>query len=298
MSMEQYQVHMVPMDEIYSDEEFNCRGSISPLDVKDLAQDIQENELQFPIAVQPAEDVSTPLPTGKKYRIIAGHRRHKAFMVLRRSEIPAMVKRGLDEIQARVYNLSENLQRAELNILQEARAVSRLKELGLAQESAALALGRTRSWVQIRYHLLELPSVIQEEAAAGLLNQSQIKQIYGLRDKGEEAQFEAVRAIKNARLRGEGAISVAKPPKEDPYKKKRRAKNEVQEMMKHIGKEGPGWGFATRCLAWANGEINSAELYLDIKAECRKKGKFYRIPVAELHKVSTQSGAIAAATPG
>jgi ParB family chromosome partitioning protein len=285
--MQNYEVHMIPMSEILSDDEFNCRGAISPLDVRDLALDIQDNDLQFPIAVQPAEDVSTPLPPGKKYRIIAGHRRHKAFMVLRKTEIPAMIKRGLSEVQARVYNLSENLQRAELNILQEANAVNRLKELGLVQNDAAQALGKTRSWVQIRYNLLELPEVIREEAAAGMLTQSHIKQIYSLRDQGVEAQYEAVRAIKNAKLRGEGAVSVAKKPKDDPYKKKRRQKSEVQEMIKHIGREGPGYGFATRCMAWANGEINTAELFLDIKEECKKHSKFYRIPVAELQKVSS-----------
>jgi ParB/RepB/Spo0J family partition protein len=285
-AMQNYQVHLIPMSEILSDDEFNCRGAINPFDVRDLAQDIEEHELQFPIAVQPAKDVSIPLPPGKKYRIIAGHRRHKAFMVLKRLAIPAMIKSGLSEVQARVYNLSENLQRAELNILQEANAVKRLKELGLVQEDAAKALGKTRAWVQIRYNLLELPPVIQEEAAAGMLNQAQIKQIYSLRDKGVEAQYEAVRTIKNAKLRGEGSVSVAKKPAEDPYKKKRRSKSEVQDMMRHIAKEGPGYSFATRCMAWANGDINSAELYLDIKAECEKLEKFYRIPVSELQKVT------------
>jgi ParB/RepB/Spo0J family partition protein len=287
--MSQYQAQLIPMAEIFSDDNFNCRGSISPLDVKDLAKDIEANDLQFPIAVQPAENVSTPLPTGKKYRIIAGHRRHKAFMVLRRTHIPAMVKRGLSEVQARIYNLSENLQRAELNILQEAHAVRRLKDLGLVQADAAQALGKTRSWIQIRYNLLELPPVIQEEAAAGLINQSQIKQIYSLRDQGAEAQYAAVRTIKNARLRGESDISVAKSPQVDPYTKKRRQKNEVQAMMRHIGKEGRGWRFATRSLAWANGEINSAELFIDIGHECRLQDKPYQIPVTELQKVVCSS---------
>lgn len=296
--MNQYQAIAIPMSEIFSDDEFNCRGQISHLDVKDLAKDIQDNELQFPIAVQPADDVTGGLPAGKKWRIIAGHRRFKAFQVLKRETIPAMVKSGLNEVRARVYNLAENLQRAELNILQEARALQKLKDLGLVQEDAAKAIGRTRSWVQVRYNLLELPDVIQQEAAAGILNQAQIKQLYSLKDQGAEAQYEAVRAIKNALLRGEKGISVAKPPKVDPYKKRRRAKNEVQEMMKHIGKDGPGYGLATRCLAWANGEISTAELYLDIKAECTRKCKFYRVPVVELEKAANEPDRFVPATSG
>jgi ParB/RepB/Spo0J family partition protein len=294
-----YEVHEIPMAEIHSDQGFNCRGFIAPMDVHSLAKDIDQNGLQFPIAVQPAEEIAGELPDGKCYRIVAGHRRHRAFEILRRDVIPAMIKRGLTEVQARVFNLSENLQRAELNILQEAKALLKLKELGLVQEAAAEAVGRTRSWVQIRYNLLELPEVIQEEAAAGLLNQAQIKQIYGLKGtsddptKVQEAQFAAVRAIKNALLRGEKGISVAKKPEADPYKKKRRAKNEVQDMIHHIGKSGPGFGFATRCLAWANGEINTAELYLEIKHQCQEIGKSYVIPVAALEQQSAE-----VATPG
>jgi len=280
--MRDYEAIPIPMSEIWSDDDFNCRGEISHLDVADLAKDIAANKLQFPIAVQPAEDVKESLPSGKKYRIIAGHRRFKACQILKFPTIPAMVKRGLDEVRARIYNLAENLQRADLNILQEARALKKLKDLGLVQEDAAHAIGRTRSWVQVRYNLLELPDVIQAEAAAGFINQAQIKQIYSLRDQGIEAQCAAVRSIKNALSRGERGFSVAKPPKEDPYKKKRRQRNEIIDMIRHIGKEGPGYGLATRCLAWANADISSAELYLDIKAECAKIPKFYRIPVPEL----------------
>lgn len=287
MSEHNYQVELIPVSKIYSDDDFNCRGVINPFDVKDLAQDIQENDLQFPIAVQPAEDVKEGIPPGFEYRIIAGHRRFMAISkVLKRDTVPAMIKRGLTEVQARIHNLSENLQREALNILQEAKAIKRLKDFGLVQEATAQAIGRTRSWVQIRYNLLELPEVIQQEAAAGLLNQSQIKQIYGL--KSNEERFEAVRRIKTALLNGERGISVAKPPKADPYKKKRRQKNEVEEMIRHIAKDSPvGFGLATRALAWANGTINTAELYLDIKRESEKLGGNYRIPVQELEKASS-----------
>ena len=282
-----YGVHLLQMSEIYSDNDFNCRGRIMPYDVAALAKDIEVNGLQFPISVQPKGDVSIELPPGYNYRIVAGHRRHMAFKILKRNTIPAMVKRGLSEVMARVYNLSENLQRSELNIMQEARALEKLKMLGLVQEQAAEAIGRTRSWVQVRYNLLELPDVIQEEAAAGIINQQQIKQIYGLKrisddpTKVFEAQCAAVRKIKNALLNGEKGISVAKDPKHDPFKKKRRQKNEIQDMIRHIGKEGSGFGLATRCLAWANGEINTAELFFDIKRECDKLHKPYVIPMAK-----------------
>lgn len=286
-----YEVQEINMSTIFSDDSFNCRGSITPMDVADLAKDIDHNELQFPISVQPADEVGAGIPTKFAYRIVAGHRRFMAFRVLQRTTIPAMIKRGLSEVQALTHNLSENLQRKELNILQEARALRRLKDLGLGQEFAAEAVGRTRSWVQIRYNLLDLPDVIQEEAAAGLLNQAQIKQIYGLKD--DDARYTAVRNIKNALLRGEKGFSVAPKAKHDPYKKKRRPKSEIEDMIRHIAKESPlGFGLATRALAWANGTINSAELYMDIRRVADELGKPYRIPVPELEKAASSGASL------
>ena len=51
-------------------------------------------------------------------------------------------------------------------------------------------------------------------------------------------------------------------------------------MIRHIGKEGPGFGLATRCLAWSNGEINTAELFSSIRQECEKIDKFYVSPIS------------------
>jgi ParB family chromosome partitioning protein len=277
-----YKVIHIPMTEIYSDNDFNCRGAINVMDVKSLAEDIQKNDLQFPISVQPACDIVGGLAAGKKYRIIAGHRRFAAFRILKRETIPAMVKCGLSEARALIYNLTENLQRQDLNILQEAMAIDRLKGFGLTQEQVAKEVGRTRSWVQVRFSLLELPQDIQHEAAAGFINQLQIKQLSSLSTK--EDQYAAVRAIKDGLMRGKKGLAVGKKPAQDPFKKKKRASNEIFDMIQHIGKEGPGYCFATRALAWANGEVSTAELYLEIREECKKKGKTYVIPVESLER--------------
>ncbi|GAG53330.1 unnamed protein product, partial [marine sediment metagenome] len=217
--MSKYRVFDMDMDDIYLDNEFNCRGQIVPMDVVDLAKDIKINGLQFPIAVQPAEDVEGGLPEGGKYRIVAGHRRFMAFRVNGEKKIPAMIKTGLSELRARLVNLSENLKREDLNILQEAGAVNSLRLLGMVQESIAVELGKSRTWVQIRLHLLRLPDDIQAEAAAGMLNQYQIRELFALDDN--EKRYSAVRKIKDARLRGEKGVSVGKPVEDDPFKKKR-----------------------------------------------------------------------------
>jgi hypothetical protein len=164
-----------------------------------------------------------------------------------------------------------------LNILQEALAIKRLRDLGLNRRQVSEELGVSTSWVQVRYNLLDLPTIIQEEAAAGILNQYQIKQLFELRDD-KEAQFEAVKKIKNARLRGEKGTSVGKTPFQDPFKKKRQPKNVVQEMINHMGLS-IGYGLHTRVLAWANGEINSAELFFDIQEYAKERDISYRVPL-------------------
>lgn len=273
---ETYDVQEVELTRIYNDSKFNCRGAILPMDVVDLAKDIENNGLQFPIAVQPACDVDGGLPDGCDFRIVAGHRRYTAFRVLKRVTVPVLIKRGYSELKARLVNLSENLKRQELNILQEARAVKRLKDFGMVQESIALTLGVSRSWVQVRFHLLSLPEDIQELAAAGVFNQSQIRQIHSLKEPTR--QYEAVRKIKNARLNGEKSVDVGKKPQEDPFKKKRQTKTAVQTMMDHMIKT-IGFGLHTRVLAWANGEINSAELFFDIRQYAQEKGVEYTVPI-------------------
>jgi len=269
-----YEVQDIPLDKIYLDNNFNCRGPIPKIDVVSLAKDIERNTLLFPISLQPVKD-AVGVPEGFDYRVIAGHRRYVAFQILGRTTIPAMIRRGLNELQARILNLGENLKRQNLNLLQEAKALEKLKELGLTQEGISLELGASRSWVQVRVNLLSLPEAIQNEAAAGMLNQNQIKQIYSL--KTPERQYEAVRKIKNSLASGIRGIDVGKQATEKPTQKKRQSKFSLQEMTAYIGKN-IGYGLTTRALAWANGEISTIDLHIDIKTEMESQGKVYVSP--------------------
>ncbi|MFW9873268.1 MAG: ParB/RepB/Spo0J family partition protein [Candidatus Thorarchaeota archaeon] len=270
----EYTIQEIPIEQIHNDTEFNCRGHITPLDVKDLADDIRINGLQFPIAIQPKFDV-TNLPEPYKYRIIAGHRRFVAFKILKYETIPAMIKSGLSEIDARLMNLSENLKRRDLNILQEAGAVRQLRLLNLTQEDIAEKLGQSRTWVQIRLKLLRLPEPIQEAAAAGFINQAQIRQLHSIKDP--DKQLEAARKIKTATIKGQKGISVEKKPQENPDKAKRRSQKEIQDLLAIFISQ-RFYGLHTRCLAWANGAITTRELFKDIEIEAKKKNIEVNLP--------------------
>lgn len=257
----EYSIQEIQLDKIFNDTNFNCRGIITPLDVKGLSENIKDKGLQFPIAVQPRFDVPE-LPEEYDYRIIAGHRRYMAFKILKISSIPTMVRHGLSEIDARLMNLSENLIREDLNMKQEAEAVKSLRLLDLTQEEIAEKLDKSRTWVQIRLHLLRLPKEIQEEAAAGFLNQTQIRQLHSMKDKSQ--QFEAVRKIKTAIQMGQKGLSVEKKPQENPDKAKKRSNKEIQDLMNIFAGQ-KYFGLHLRCLAWVTGNITTRILFDDIK---------------------------------
>lgn len=275
MNETNYTVTQIPIGKIYSDDGFNCRGSITPIDVVDLARSIKTNGLQFPISVQPREDVKTFVPDQFSFRTVAGHRRLKACKVLGWETIPAFIRLGLTEIAARILNLSENFDRKDLNILQEALALKGLYEAGLPRDTVARELNKSSSWVQVRYNLLDLPPEIQQEAAAGILNQYQIKQLYSL-DTHEE-MFEAVKKIKEAKIRGEKVDNVGKKKKYAITTKKVRLRPEMFDMMELMAKS-IGYGLHTRVLAWGTGEITTAELFQDIKEYADETGSTFNPP--------------------
>lgn len=247
--MNEYTVQELSLTEIYLDDSFNCRGSISVADIVDLAESIKQHGLQFPIAVQPVADIPAGLPEGKQFRMVAGHRRYKAFELLKRLTIPAMVRSGLTELQALILNLDENLNRKQLNILQEAKAVQKLYQHGLTQKDIAKKLQHPSGWVYIRFVLLKLPDEIQEEAAAGLLTQYDIKRISEASNISE--QYQIVKRIKDDRVR-----RLAFVPKKDKSDKWCRSVEEIKVCMTKLDPQSLAYWVA----GWSAGLIGDADL--------------------------------------
>ena len=149
----QYSAYPVPADSIYYDADFNCRGEFTLQSVKELAESIAENGLRFPVGVQPW----TAEP-GYKYRLIYGLRRFRAAtLFLQWATVPAVIREGLTEHQARLWNVQENLERKDLNIWEEARALERLYPNGVTLRQAAKELKQTTHWVHVRLRLLRMP---------------------------------------------------------------------------------------------------------------------------------------------
>ena len=262
----------IPLSEILADDDFNCRGKIVPIDVVDLAKDIQERGLIQPVTVAPYIEGSY------KYRLIAGFRRFSAHLVIQRSEIDAIIREDMiDEKECRFFNLSENLQRTDLTIMQEARALQHLQAVGVGEHDAADRLNKSRGWIQVRYLLLKLPKEVQKEVEAGFIKQTQIRELYSLyKNHSIEKLYAAVRKIKDAKIMGRDLVTVD-PDKLSPKAKRIRKRPEIFEMMAHVVQYADN-GLHTRCLAWCAGEINDDELFDSLQEVCENNGDTYYRP--------------------
>jgi len=272
---EEMVLKLLEVSNIHSESFLNCRGDIAPIDVADLAKDIEANGLLQPIVV-----MTYPQPVeGYEYKLVAGFRRHMAHRVLKKQYISAVIRDSMTEVQSRLFNLKENIQREDLNIKQESYALKILRDLGLGRQDVADALGKSGGWVQVRFMLLDLPEAVQNEAAAKIITQPQIRDLYYIHNKhGVDKMYETLRGVKNAKARGERAeIKVDRKINKSKRPNKERKRQEIFDMMEHIQEYIPN-GLYTRCLAWAAGEISYNDLYYDLEEYAKEKGITYLRP--------------------
>jgi ParB family chromosome partitioning protein len=139
--------------------------------LNELAESIGQRGVIQPIIVR-------PLGEGR-YQLVAGERRWRAAQRAQLHEIPALV-RALDERDAMALALIENIQRADLNPVEEARAYRRLAELDdLPQTEIARLVGKSRSHVANMQRLLELPEAVLDHLAAGRLDMGHARALIG-----------------------------------------------------------------------------------------------------------------------
>jgi ParB family transcriptional regulator, chromosome partitioning protein len=132
----------------------------------ELAASIRTHGVMQPIVVRPVPPGATDGP----FEIIAGERRYRAALLAGLDEVPVVVREASDE-QALALALIENIQREDLNPLEQAQAVKRLiDEFGYSHEQAAEAIGRSRSATSNLLRLLNLADPVQTMLLAGDLD--------------------------------------------------------------------------------------------------------------------------------
>jgi len=277
------EVSNIPLDEIWDDSDFNCRGKIQAIDVMDLAKDIDRNGLIMPITVAPltGEQVTQCVAkTGRscRYRLIAGYRRHRAHRVLGKSSIDCIIREDMqEEKKARLFNLSENLHRKELDLLQEVEALRPLKEQGLSENEAASELGMSRGWIQIRYMMMTMPKEVCTEIAAFKLTNKQIRNLYSIYGTaGLDSTIKALKTMKDGKLKGRSVQVNANFV--DVNKPRLRSRSDILQMLDHLAECGLPFGLHNRALAWAAGEISSGDLHRSLVDYADENGYIYHLP--------------------
>jgi ParB family chromosome partitioning protein len=151
---------------------FQTRINFDEKALAELAESITANGVVQPILVRPLAD--------NKFQLIAGERRWLASQKAGKETIPAIVRQVSDE-QVMEITIVENLQRSDLNPIEQARAFERLgRQFGMTQEQMAYRTGKDRATIGNYVRLLKLPESVQRQIADGVLSFSHAKLLLGL----------------------------------------------------------------------------------------------------------------------
>ena len=157
---------------------YQPRKEFDPQALQDLAASIKEKGFIQPIIVRKHE--------AGGYELIAGERRFRAAKLLQHKEIPVIVKEVNDE-ESLELSLIENIQREELNPLEQARAYQELiNKFKFTQEQIARAMGKARVTINNTLRILRLPAKIQEYISSNLLSFSHARALLELEDANEQ----------------------------------------------------------------------------------------------------------------
>jgi ParB family chromosome partitioning protein len=235
-----------------------------------MAQSISDNGghplgLMYPLIIQPW----TKQP-GFNYKLLAGFRRMAAVRQLHWTSVPCKVMPDdLSKFEADKINYIENLERKDLNIVEEARGIQKLFPHGESVKEIAHEIRRDTEWVRRRVLLSQMPIEVQKHFESGRLVQSDLnkltpwvsdpftvisiaKRILDSKLKPLEEQRKVKNELFQARKRN--------------LRHPRRTKAEMSDMISYLwGQKPPISGLHTRILAWCSGSITTEELKRDIE---------------------------------
>ena len=182
--------------------------------ISSLADSIKQHGILQPLLVR---------PYGSSYQIVAGERRWRAARMLGLSEVPVQVKE-LSDIETMQIALIENLQRENLNPVEEAKGYSELVEsFGMTQEEVAKTVGRSRSAVANSMRLLALPDEVLDMLENGDISVGHGKALLSFDD--DEKLIEAARLASQGKLNVRALEKMAADSKKEGQPKKNSSDN-------------------------------------------------------------------------
>ncbi|MCX7779388.1 MAG: ParB/RepB/Spo0J family partition protein [Negativicutes bacterium] len=199
---------------------FQPRRVFDPEKLAELADSIRQYGVLQPVVVR---------KTVTGYELVAGERRLRASQMAGRKTIPAVIREYTDAEMTEIA-LIENLQRHDLNPIEEAMAFRKLMtEFGLTQEEVAIKIGRSRSLIANIVRMLNLHPAVQEHVSRGTLTIGQARPLLAL-EQGEQ-QVEAATMIIEGDLSARDAEELVRRMLAAPKSKRKAKAQERQEVF-------------------------------------------------------------------
>ncbi|EGY80564.1 ParB/RepB/Spo0J family partition protein [Peptoniphilus indolicus] len=194
-------VTKIPISKIKPNEK-QARKLFNEEKLKELAESIEEFGIIQPLILK---------ENGEEYQIIAGERRYRAAKLAGLEEVPAIIK-NITEEEADKISLIENVQRVDLNPIEEALGYkSVMKEYNITQEELSDAIGKSRQYIGNTVRLLKLEPRVIEFLQKGLLSPSHGKLLLTIKDPKQQYR-EAKRIVKLGNTVKETTLLFSRPP--------------------------------------------------------------------------------------
>jgi len=208
---------------------FQPRGPIDQSGIAELAASIREHGVLQPLLVRPK-----PGQAGT-YQIIGGERRWRAAQLAQRHEVPVYVHE-LDDRSAMAAALVENLQREDLNALEEAKGYKRLlEEFGLTQDALGQAVGKSRSHVANTLRLLSLPAKVREMLDRGSISAGHARALLTAPDPVRLAEMVVTRGLNVRQTEALAAAAERAKPSPRPVSADADTKALERDLMTRLG---------------------------------------------------------------
>ena len=203
---------------------YQPRKEFSEEKIQELAQSIKENGLIQPIIVRKSPVLG--------YEILAGERRYRASIAAGLSEVPVIVKQLSDQ-DMMLHSIIENLQRENLNPIEEAKAYQSLIDKGFTHTEIAEKMGKSRPYITNLVRLLGLPKHILIEVESGKLSQAHARLLIQL---SSDKQDKLLNRIQTENLSVRQVEQILQKTKKISKKEKDHfVKEEEQKLKKILG---------------------------------------------------------------
>ncbi len=198
--------------------------------LEELAESIKQHGLLQPVVVR---------PSGSGYEIVAGERRWRAFRMAGMKTVPCLIRDLTDE-EATLFAIIENMQRKDLDPIEEAEGLSNMIETyGMKQEQVSKSVSKSRPYITNSLRLLKLPPEVREMVSDGRLSSGHGKAILSLRTKDEQIRLAEKIAKEDLSVRAaEALVSAAsgkKKPKKEPAGKSSEIVQIEDELREKLG---------------------------------------------------------------